>query len=80
MDLGNAWVEDMRVENSEGELESVDWPGLLGAYGATIKYPLIGPLILRFDWARRFDINDVRNLFPGEQEDVHFSFFVGYDY
>ncbi|HET6342518.1 MAG TPA: DPP IV N-terminal domain-containing protein [Gemmatimonadota bacterium] len=80
VDLGNAWVEDTRVENSEGELVSVDWPGLLGAYGATIKYPLIGPLILRFDWARRFDINDRRDLFPGEQNDVHFSFFVGYDY
>ncbi len=69
VDLGNAWVHQFE-----------EWPGLLGSYGASIRYPLIGPLILRFDWARRFDIDERRNLFPGEEDQTRFSFFVGYDY
>ena len=80
VDVGNAWVEDTQVRNDEGELESITWPGLLGAYGVTIKYPLFGPMVLRFDWARRFDINERRDLFPGEQGENHYAFFIGYDY
>lgn len=69
VDLGNGWIQQFE-----------DWPGLLGSYGASIRYPLFGPLILRFDWARRFQIDERRNLFPGEEDKTEFSFFVGYDY
>lgn len=69
VDMGNGWIQEFE-----------DWPGLLGSYGASIRYPLFGPLILRFDWARRFEIDDRRNLFPGEEDKTHFSFFVGYDF
>ncbi|HUP01985.1 MAG TPA: BamA/TamA family outer membrane protein [Gemmatimonadota bacterium] len=81
VDLGNAWTEDTAFRDDQGELQPLgDWPGLLGSYGASIRYPLFGPLILRFDWARRFDLEDKRELFPGEQNDTHFSFFVGFNY
>lgn len=69
VDVGNAWIQQFEA-----------WPGILGSYGASIRYPLFGPLILRFDWARRFEIDDRRNLFPGEENDTRFSFFVGYDF
>jgi hypothetical protein len=35
---------------------------------------------VRFDWARRFDIEDRRDLFPDGRDRSHYSFFIGYNY
>ncbi|HUP18494.1 MAG TPA: BamA/TamA family outer membrane protein [Gemmatimonadota bacterium] len=81
VDLGNAWLPDELGKNSRGETEELgSWPGLLGSYGASLRYPLGGPFVLRFDWARRFEVEDKRDLFPGQEDDTHFSFFIGYNY
>jgi len=80
VDLGNAWSDGEVVRNKDGKIEDLGWPGLLGSYGASVRYPLFGAFILRVDWARRFDIDEKRNLFPNEDDDNHFSFFIGYNY
>jgi outer membrane protein assembly factor BamA len=81
VDLGNAWTENAVVRGADNELRELgEWVGLLGSYGASLRYPLFGPLILRVDAARRFDIEDRRGLFPGEDAENHFSFFIGYNY
>jgi hypothetical protein len=80
VDVGNAWVPQGLYEE-DGELYEVgSWPGLLGSYGASFRYPLGGPFVLRVDWARRFSIDDKRDLFPDEKDSPHISFFVGYNY
>ena len=53
---------------------------LLGSYCASVRYPLGGPFVVRVDWARRFSIDEKRNLFPDEESDSHWSFFIGYNY
>lgn len=80
-DLGNAWTPDGIYVDEEGAVHEIgeEPPGLLGSYGASLRYPLAGPFILRFDWARRFDVDDKRELFPGDDR-THFSFFIGYNY
>lgn len=81
VDLGNAWLEDGLYVDEAGETRELGtWPGLLGSYGVSLRYPLMGPFILRLDWARRFDVDDKRDLFPDERDRTHFSFFVGYNY
>lgn len=81
VDLGNAWTENAVVRGADNEVRELgEWVGLLGSYGASLRYPLFGPLILRVDAARRFDIEDRRGLFPGEDDENHFSFFIGYNY
>ncbi len=81
VDLGNAWTPDGLHEENGELVENGDLPpGLLGSYGLSLRYPLGGPFILRFDWARRFDIEDSRGLFPDGRDKTHFSFYVGYDY
>lgn len=81
VDLGNAWTPNgLHIENGE-LVENGDLPpGLLGSYGVSLRYPLGGPFILRFDWAKRFEIDDKRNLFPDDRNKLHFSFYVGYNY
>jgi outer membrane protein assembly factor BamA len=80
-DLGNAWTEEGLYEGDDGELQTLgNWPGLLGSYGASVRYPLGGPFVLRVDWARRFTIEEKRDLFPDGQDHSHWSFFVGYNY
>ncbi|MFN2384126.1 MAG: BamA/TamA family outer membrane protein, partial [Gemmatimonadota bacterium] len=75
VDVGNAWTDATTLTASDGTTRHVGgYPGLLGSYGASLRYPLAGPFILRFDWARRFDIEETRELFPGEQDKTHFSF------
>ena len=68
-DLGNAW--------DKGE----SYPGLLGSAGFGLRMSLGGPLVLRLDRARRFDL-----LRDGVAADTDFdkkyytNFFFGYDY
>jgi hypothetical protein len=81
VDLGNAWTPNgLHLEDGELRENGGVPPGLLGSYGLSLRYPLGGPFILRFDWAKRFDVDDSRNLFPDGQDKVHFSFYIGYDY
>ena len=81
VDVGNAWTADGLYEGSDGELHELDnWAGLLGSYGASIRYPLGGPFVVRFDWARRFEVEDKRELFPDGRDQSHYSFFIGYNY
>ncbi len=82
VDLGNAWTPDGLHLNDDGELEENGNlpPGLLGSYGLSLRYPLGGPFILRFDWAKRFDLDEKRNLFQAEREKIHFSFYIGFNY
>ncbi|HJR53739.1 MAG TPA: BamA/TamA family outer membrane protein [Gemmatimonadota bacterium] len=81
VDVGNAWTEDGLYEGSDEELHELgNWAGLLGSYGASIRYPLGGPFVVRFDWARRFEVEDKRDLFPDGRDGSHFSFFIGYNY
>lgn len=81
VDMGNAWTEDGLYEGSDGELHELgSWAGLLGSYGASIRYPLGGPFVVRFDWARRFEVEDKRELFPDGRDGSHYSFFIGYNY
>ncbi len=81
VDVGNAWMENGVFRDEAGEVQELGaWPGLLGSYGFSLRYPLVGPFILRLDWAKRFEIEDKRDLFPDERDDTHFSFFVGYNY
>jgi Tol biopolymer transport system component len=82
VDLGNAWVPEGIYFDAEDQARRIGNvpPGLLGSYGFSLRYPLAGPFILRFDWARRFDLDDKRDLFPGEEKKTHFSFFLGYNY
>lgn len=81
VDVGNAWTEDGLYEGSDGELHELgSWAGLLGSYGASIRYPLGGPFVVRFDWARRFEVEDKRELFPDGRDGSHYSFFIGYNY
>ncbi len=81
VDMGNAWTQDGLYEGSDGELHELgNWAGLLGSYGASIRYPLGGPFVVRFDWARRFEVEDKRELFPDGRDGSHYSFFIGYNY
>jgi len=81
VDLGNAWTPDgTYVENGVRHENGSLPPGLLGSYGFALRYPLGGPFILRFDWAKRFDIDEKRGLFRTDRDKVHFSFYIGYDY
>ena len=81
VDLGNAWSAEGLYEDSEGELQELgNWPGLLGSYGASLRYPLAGPFILRLDYARRFALEEKRDLFPDGRDSPHVSFFIGYNY
>lgn len=81
VDLGNAWSAEGLYEDSEGELQEIgNWPGLLGSYGASLRYPLAGPFILRLDYARRFALEEKRDLFPDGRDSPHVSFFIGYNY
>lgn len=81
VDVGNAWTDGSVYRDDEGELQPLgNWPGLLGSYGASVRYPLGGPFVVRVDWARRFSIDEKRNLFPDEESDSHWSFFIGYNY
>ena len=81
VDVGNAWTEEGLYEGTDGELHELEhWAGLLGSYGASIRYPLGGPFVVRFDWARRFEVEDKRDLFPDGRDESHYSFFIGYNY
>lgn len=81
VDVGNAWLENGVYRDEAGEVRELGlWPGLLGSYGFSLRYPLVGPFILWLDWAKRFEIDDKRDLFPDERDETHFSFFVGYNY
>ncbi|HYO46399.1 MAG TPA: BamA/TamA family outer membrane protein [Gemmatimonadota bacterium] len=81
VDVGNAWTEQGLYEGDDGELQELGtWPGLLGSYGASLRYPLGGPFVIRFDWARRFTIEEKRDLFPDGQDESHMAFFIGYNY
>jgi hypothetical protein len=81
VDVGNAWTEQSLYEGDDGELHELgSWPGLLGSYGASLRYPLGGPFIVRLDWAKRFSIEEKRDLFPDERDASHWSFFIGYNY
>ena len=80
VDVGNAWTPK-GLYAEDGELHELgNWPGLLGSWGASLRYPLGGPFVLRVDWARRFKIEEKRDLFPDEENHSHWSFFVGYNY
>jgi hypothetical protein len=81
-DLGNAWLPEGIYLDEEDRPRRIgdSPPGLLGSYGFSLRYPLAGPFILRFDWSRRFDLDEKRGLFPGEENQTDFSFFLGYDY
>jgi len=81
VDLGNAWMRNGVFRDDDGELDQIGyWPGLLGSYGMSFRYPLGGPFILRLDVAKRFQVAEKRDLFPGEENDTHINFFVGYNY
>lgn len=81
IDVGNAWTQSGRYRTPDGELRELGyWPGLLGAYGFSLRWPVVPPFILRFNWARRFDLNEKRGLFPGSNNQTFFSFWVGYNY
>lgn len=81
VDVGNAWMREGVFRNAEGELEELGyWPGLLGSYGMSFRYPIGGPFILRLDFARRFQLEEKRGLFPGEDDETHVNFFLGYNY
>ena len=81
VDMGNAWTEQGLYEGEDGELHELgSWPGLLGSYGASLRYPLAGPFILRLDYARRFAVEEKRGLFPDGRDRPHMSFFIGYNY
>ncbi|HUF89494.1 MAG TPA: BamA/TamA family outer membrane protein [Gemmatimonadota bacterium] len=81
VDVGNAWTADGLYEDGDGALQELgSWPGLLGSYGASVRYPLAGPFILRLDYARRFALEDKRELFPDGRDSPHVSFFIGYNY
>jgi len=60
-DAGNAW------DKTPG------YPGLLGSLGLGVRFSLGGPLVLRFDFARRTDFHAISN-------DTKFDFFFGYNY
>jgi hypothetical protein len=81
VDVGNAWTEQGLYEGDDGELHELGtWPGLLGSYGASLRYPLGGPFVIRFDWARRFTVEEKRDLFPDGRDRSHMAFFIGYNY
>jgi len=81
VDVGNAWTEKGLYAAEDGSLQELGkWPGLLGSYGASIRYPLGGPFVVRFDWARRFAIEEKRELFPDGRDKSHMAFFIGYNY
>ena len=81
VDMGNAWTEQGLYEGEDGELHELgSWPGLLGSYGASLRYPLGGPFVLRLDWAKRFTIDEKRDLFPDGKDGSHWAFFIGYNY
>jgi outer membrane protein assembly factor BamA len=81
VDVGNAWTENGLYRDEDGMLQELGkWPGLLGSYGASIRYPLGGPFVVRFDWARRFAIEEKRELFPDGRDRSHMAFFIGYNY
>jgi outer membrane protein assembly factor BamA len=81
VDVGNAWTDGSVYRDEDGELQPLgNWPGLLGSYGASVRYPLGGPFVVRVDWARRFSIDEKRNLFPDEESESQWSFFIGYNY
>lgn len=61
LDAGNAWDEE------DG------WPGLLGSFGLGVRFSLGGPLVLRFDLAKRTDFESI-------ESGTVFDFFFGYDY
>ncbi len=81
-DVGNAWTLNSLYRTGNGdELKEVGWwPGLLGSYGASVRYPLVGPFIVRVDWARRFSVDEKRGLFPDGRTSSHWSFWIGYNY
>jgi hypothetical protein len=81
VDVGNAWTQDGLYEDANGDRQELgNWAGLLGSYGASLRYPLGGPFVVRFDWARRFDVEDKRDLFPDGRDESHYAFFIGYNY
>ena len=81
VDVGNAWTREGLYEDDDGELQELgNWAGLLGSYGASLRYPLGGPFVVRFDWAKRFEVEDKRELFPDDRDGSHYAFFIGYNY
>jgi hypothetical protein len=72
LDLGNAWEEI--------EQERLGIPGILGSYGLGLRMSLGGPLVLRLDFARIFELNDERRLRVYRFDKNRVDFFVGFNY
>jgi hypothetical protein len=72
LDLGNAW--------EEVEEERLGFPGVLGSYGLGLRMSLGGPLVLRLDFARIFEIGDERRLRVFRFDRNRVDFFLGFDY
>ncbi len=71
LDVGNAW--------EEVEQEEVGFPGLLGSYGLGLRMSLGGPLVLRLDFSRLFEIDDKRELRVFRDKN-RIDFFIGFNY
>jgi outer membrane protein assembly factor BamA len=72
LDLGNAW--------EEVEEERFGFPGILGSYGLGLRMSLGGPLVLRLDFARIFEIDDERELRIYRFDKNRVDFFLGFNF
>lgn len=72
LDVGNAW--------EEVEQEELGFPGVLGSYGLGLRMSLGGPLVLRLDFARLFEIDDKRDLRVFQEDKNRIDFFIGFNY
>ncbi|MFN2432151.1 MAG: BamA/TamA family outer membrane protein [Gemmatimonadota bacterium] len=72
LDVGNAW--------EEVEEERLGFPGILGSYGLGLRMSLGGPVVLRLDFSRIFEIEDERDLRIYEFDKNRVDFFVGFNY
>ncbi|MBA2564855.1 MAG: PD40 domain-containing protein [Gemmatimonadetes bacterium] len=72
LDVGNAW--------EEVEQERFGLPGVLGSYGAGLRMSLGGPLVLRLDFSRIFEIDDERDLRVFRFDRNRVDFFFGFNY
>jgi Tol biopolymer transport system component len=71
LDMGNAW--------EEVEQEELGFPGVLGSFGLGLRMSLGGPLVMRLDFSRLFEIDDKRDLRVFEDKN-RIDFFIGFNY
>lgn len=72
VDVGNAW--------EEVEEERLGFPGVLGSYGVGLRMSLGGPLVLRLDFSRLFEVGDERGLRVFRFGRNRVDFFLGFNY